>query len=591
MKYSDFMCLQLKNMGYTHCFTLTGGNIMHLIESASNYFEMVPVVNEVAAGIAVEYFNESNPDKKAFALVTAGPGLTNIITAISGAYLESRELLVIGGQVKVDDLSRGSLRQNGIQEIDGVSLTKSITNHCEVLEKPIISSELSRIILKGSKGRKGPVFIEVPLDVQAKNVDEKEFGQGVSKDGDVALSKITEKEFLKIVKSVNNSKRPVILLGGGVKRETVLAMESKLSKLNIPIQLTWNAADRIGSDHDLYFGRPNTWGQRYANVIIQQSDLLIAVGDRLGFQQSGFNWQEFIPNGKIIHIDIDESELNKGHPATDQKIKCDANDFIEKFVDSKIQSSNFNDWVSHCRLIKKELPLNESWHNPIKNDYILSYDLCEGLSDISSDSDIIIPCSSGGAYTSMMQVFEQKKGQTIISNKALASMGYGLSGAIGCAIANPEKRVILTEGDGGFSQNLQELAIVDYHRLNLKIFLFENSGYASIRMTQKNYFNGKYVGCDNNTGLGFPDWFKLFDAYNIKSHEINSKDFVNNEIFLDYFNSDSPVAFIVRIDPEQTYLPKIASKVAKEGGMVSNPLHIMSPELDDKVKSKLIKYI
>ncbi len=591
MKYSDFMCLQLKNMGYTHCFTLTGGNIMHLIESASNYFEMVPVVNEVAAGIAVEYFNESNPDKKAFALVTAGPGLTNIITAISGAYLESRELLVIGGQVKVSDLSHGKVRQNGIQEVDGIALTKPITNHCEVLTAPINSRDFSKIIQKGSSGRAGPVFIEAPLDVQAKDIDEKEFDQGVVDLSNSDLPKITDDDLDKVIKSISDSKRPVILLGGGVSRTVAAKIEDKLIKLNIPVQLTWNAADRIGSDHGLYFGRPNTWGQRYANIIIQQSDLLIAVGTRLGLQQSGFNWQEFIPSGKIIHVDIDEKELNKGHPITDQKIKCDANDFIEKVVNSRVDGGDFNEWVEHCRLIRKELPLNEKQHNKIRDGYILSHDLCESLSEISGNNDIMIPCSSGGSFTSMMQIFEQKKGQTIVSDKALASMGYGLSGAIGCAIANPQKRVILTEGDGGFSQNLQELAIVDYHKLNLKIFLFENSGYASIRMTQKNYFKGKYVGCDNNTGLGFPDWFKIFDAYNIKSHEIKSKDFTKDAKILDAFNAEGPAAFIVRTDPEQTYLPKIASKVAKDGGMVSNPLHAMSPDLDDQLKSKLIKYI
>lgn len=589
MKYSDFICKQLQKMGYTHCFTLTGGNIMHLIESASNYFEIIPVVNEVAAGIGAEYFNESSSKSKAFALVTAGPGLTNIITAISGAFLESRELLVIGGQVKVSDLSNGELRQKGIQEIDGVSLTKSITNFSTLLTQPISSYILSSYINQGKINRNGPVFLEIPLDVQAKNIDENSFDNGL-----INLKKedIIKNDDLQIVNNlIFKSKRPIILIGGGVRRDIFNKIYPKLDSLNIPIMTTWNGLDRIGSEHDLHFGRPNIWGQRYSNIILQQSDLLIAVGTRLGIQQTGFNWQDFLPNGKIIHIDCDQRELNKKTSNADVKINVDANDFIEKIFNLPIKNNQFEEWLGFCKIIKQSLPLNEKDSNITNKNFISPYSFCQKLSQISKKEDIIIPCSSGGAYTSMMQSFDQKKGQIIISNKALASMGYGLSGAIGCAIANPKKRVILTEGDGGFAQNLQELATVDYHQLNLKIFLFENSGYASIRMTQKNYFNGKYVGCDDKTGLGFPNWQKLFDSYSINSLEINSEEFIEDNNFMKLFETKQPTAFIVKIDPEQTYFPKISSKVTKDGSMASNPLHIMHPDLKNDLKTKLFKYI
>ena len=591
MKYSDFICKQLKKMGYTHCFTLTGGNIMHLIESASNYFEIIPVVNEVAAGIGAEYFNESSNKKngKAFALVTAGPGLTNIITAITGAFLESRELLVIGGQVKISDLSNGQLRQKGIQEIDGVNLTKSVANFSVLLTETISSHELSSHINKGNIGRKGPVFLEIPLDLQARNIEESEFDNGIEKS--VKTLFVRDDIFSNVVSKVSSSMRPVILVGGGVDRDSLSLHYNKISQLGIPIMTTWNGADRIGCDHELYFGRPNIWGQRYANVILQQTDLLIAIGTRLGLQQTGFNWQEFVTKGEIIHVDYDLSELDKEYSNADIKIQADANEFLIRLFNSDLGAKDYREWTEFCNIVKESLPVNEAQANKTGSEYISPYAFCSKLSGVCSNTDIVIPCSSGGAYTSMMQAFDQKKGQIIISNKALASMGYGLSGAIGASISYPDRKVILTEGDGGFSQNLQELATVNYHKLNLKIFLFDNSGYASIRMTQKNYFNGKYVGCDNKTGLGFPNWEMLFSSYSIESYTIDSDNFLKDQKFLELFNSNKPVAFVVKIDPEQTYFPKISSRVKEDGSMVSNPLHIMSPELDVNIQKKLFKYI
>jgi len=592
MKYSDFFCQILKDKGYTHCFTVTGGNIMHIIGSASNYFEIVPVVNEVAAGIAVEYFNEIQNQKKAFALVTAGPGLTNIITACAGAFLESRDLLIIGGQVKVSDLKNNpNLRQRGIQEINGVELTKSITKLSIRMDNPFSKSDIEKIINFGATPKKGPIFIEIPLDVSAKNIDENLLPSIDLPDiikNNQANSDINA-IFDDIEKILSQSLRPLILIGAGVARNVAEKIYSKFSNLNIPITTTWNAADRISSNHPLYFGRPNNWGQRYSNIILQQSDLLIAIGTRLGIQQTGFNWQEFVPNGKIIQVDCDHHELEKSHPKIDMAVCTDANNFLEKILDFKTKARV--EWVNFCNDVKSAIPLNEKQSNKNDINFISPFSFVEILSDIVNKTDIIIPCSSGGAFTVMMQCFKQKRGQKIVTNKALASMGYGLSGAIGASIANPDKRTILVEGDGGFAQNLQEIATVVANNLNLKIFIFENSGYASIRMTQKNYFNGKYVGCDTNTGLGFPDWFKLFDAYGVEAIEIKNEDFIYDKKFIELFNNNKCTAFIVRIDPEQTYFPKIASRLKPDGNMESNPLHLMSPELEPELAKKVFKYI
>ena len=586
MKYSDCIAEWLRDLGYTHCFYVAGGNIMHLLESFSRQLDCRAVINEVAAGIAAEYFNETSPNGRALALVTAGPGLTNIVTAMAGAYLESRELLVIGGQVKTADLSRGMLRQRGIQEIDGVSIVRSVSVLSELIDKPLSLRDFSRKVLRSRQDRKGPVFLEFPLDVQAKLVSFRPeyIDNLVCPDRPL----ISDLEFDALLSRINDSKRPLILLGGGVSRECVKSVLDGLVQLGIPIATTWNAADRIDADHLLYMGRPNTWGQRSANLVLQQADLLIVLGSRLGMQQTGFNWRGFVPHGVVIQIDIDAAELEKGHPKIEIGICADANDVLVRLSRST-PTVDYSEWLSYSRSIRSAIPLVEPI-NQTRPEYISPYCFVDALSDLCGSDDVVIPCSSGGAFTVMMQTFRQKDGQTIVTNKGLASMGYGLSGAIGAAFANPSRRTVLVEGDGGFAQNLQEIGTVAINRLNLKIFVFDDSGYASIRMTQRNYFAGRYVGCDRETGLGLPDWERLFSAWNLPVLRI-ADGYESDSEFLALFDSDEAAAFIVSIDPEQTYFPKITSRITETGEMESNPLHLMSPSLPEDVFANLSKYL
>ena len=584
MKYSDQIADWLIQLGYTHCFYVGGGNIMHLIESLSKKLTCVPVINEVAAGIAAEYFNETSNGTKALALVTAGPGLTNIVTAVAGAYLESRELLVIGGQVKTADLARGALRQRGIQEIDGVSIVRPITVKSVLVEEPISFEEFKSIVRHDGIYRPGPVFIEIPIDIQARVVEAEVPGANVL---EVRLPRISIDVIAGVATKINEAKRPAILLGGGINRRTAKHLKDKLSQLSIPILTTWNAADRIPSDQTNYMGRPNTWGQRSANLVMQQADLLIAVGTRLGMQQTGFNWQKFIPNGGVIQVDIDKAELEKGHPKIDLGLFGDANQFLEDLLDQKIDGHS--DWLNYARSIRDAIPLVEDV-NKTANGFLSPYRFAQMLSSVCTDTDVVIPCSSGGAFTIMMQTFEQKGDQKIVTNKGLASMGYGLSGAIGAAVANPSSRTVLVEGDGGFSQNLQEIGTAAINELNLKVFIFDDSGYASIRATQRNYFGGSYVGCDRSTGLGLPNWEKLFAAWDVPVMRLN-KDFSEDEKFKDMFDREGLAAFIVSVDPEQTYFPKITSRITENGSMESNPLHKMTPDLAEEQYLKVARYL
>jgi acetolactate synthase-1/2/3 large subunit len=583
VNYGDQICDLLVELNYTHCFYVAGGNIMHILNSASKKFICIPTVHEVSAGIAAEFFNEANRESqsRAFVLVTAGPGLTNVITAIAGAYLESRELLVIGGQVKTGDLKDKSLRQNGIQEIDGVALVESITIRRLQIKSPVEIDQVRKLIEIAPGIRKGPIFIEFCLDVQAGPELNSEFLY--KRDNPVEL----DRDFSEFFERFPKYKRPVLLLGGGVSREFTSNNKSALESLPFPVMTTWNAADRIDSRLRNYMGRPNTWGQRYANVILQQADLIIAAGSRLGLQQTGFNWQNFGCLADIVHVELDFAELNRTNLSTKFKYQSDANHFLSEFLKLP-QEGLYEEWMAFCKLVKSALPLSEplnSRHDGFWN----PYEFMALLSDTLLASDSIIPSSSGGAETVTMQALRQIDGNTIITDKGLASMGYGLAGAIGAACKSGS-RVIHIEGDGGFAQNLQELGTVVKNNLQIKTFIFCNSGYASIRMTQKSYFNGNYVGCDERTGLGLPNWELLFGAYGIPVTTVEPTSEFTPQT-LELMNDPHPHAFLIPIHPEQTYYPKITSKVMPNGKMESNPLHLMTPELPPNVAAQVYRYL
>jgi acetolactate synthase-1/2/3 large subunit len=583
-KHADQVCDWLVELGYTHCFFVAGGNIMHLLDGARTRFKCIPVVHEVSAGIAAEYFNESGAQGKAFALVTAGPGVSNIITAMGGAWLESRELLVLAGQVKSEDLATEGIRQRGIQEIDGVGLARPVAKVAFQVVEPISRDHLATLVHEGKTGRPGPVFLEFCLDVQgAPPIAHSTSGIVTPRENRTA----SPDEVSSVASLLASAQRPILLLGGGVSRDVMIKASHTLESAGIPCMTTWNGADRLDSSSRVYLGRPNTWGQRSANILLAQADVIIAIGTRLGLQQTGFNWQEFGKSAKVVQVDIDPAELRKGHPKVDHPVCADADDFLIRLIDQ--DHPTWDSWIQYAQRVRELLPLNDA-ANETRQGFISPYTFFEELSRLATSEDILIPCSSGGANSTAMQTIAQKSGQIIITDKGSASMGYGLAGAIGAALAWPNRRTFLFEGDGGFSQNLQELATVAVNQLPIKTFLFSNDGYGSIRMTQKNYFDGAYLGCDIETGLGFPDWHKLFGAYEIESVTIDENWSTSSHVMA-MLKRDSPAAFIVPIDPLQTYWPKITSRVLPDGRMESNPLHQMSPNLSEDLLKQVGVYL
>jgi acetolactate synthase-1/2/3 large subunit len=587
-KYSDQFVEWLYDAGYTHCFFVPGGNVMHLIESASRKFICVSFIHEIGCTIAAEYFNETGTGpNKAFVLVTAGPGLTNTITGIASAWVEGRELLIVGGQAKSSELSGNKYRQIGFQEFDGISLCKSITKESFLINKQVKQSEILRLIELSSAERKGPVFLEFCLDVSMLPADRK---LNDRKEIKTKISQFEILEISKIISLLNKSSRPILLIGGETPRNYDLI---DFKQIGIPIATTFNGADRVGIEYEYYAGRPNWYGSRWSNLLLQQADLIIAVGARLGLMQVGYNWKNFAPNAQIVQVFSDEIEMSKNFPRVDLKIVSRSEVFLDQLKQKLqfLEIERFEEWRRFVVELRTELAFPETVNfsrpgfiEPLR----FVFDL---VNTLTNSNDIIIPCSSGEAsYVGPMRMMLNKEGQLIVTNNAMASMGYGLSGAIGASLANLEKRVFLFEGDGGFAQNLQELSTVKTNNLNIKIFLMNNGGYMSIKQNQKNAFNGNYIGCDSASGLDMPDWEFIAKGFGINYFKLDQLS-VNSSDFQSALKLKEAIFFDVQVDPEQTYYPKITSVKRSDGQMESNPIHIMEPLLTEIQEKKYIKYI
>ena len=591
-KYSDDFMDWIKEAGFTHCFFVAGGNAMHLIESASSRFKCTPFINEIGAGIAAESFNEiCVEEERAFVLVTAGPGLTNLTTAVASTWVDRRELLVIGGQAKSTNLSRGLIRQVGFQEIDGVAILKPITKAAVLVDHQIGREELWSYIDKSKCYEKGPVFLEVCLDISMQQTSPKLIVTTSKSTREKKTTQPTISATQEVIEKLTSARRPLVLIGGGVNRNSCASQLNKIRTLGVPIATTFNGADRVGFDYEYFAGRPNWYGSRWANLIIQQTDLIIAIGARLGLMETGYNWEQFAPKAHIIQVEMELNEISKGHPRIDQGINMDPNVFLSSFGKSldEISKLDISDWQALVQEIKSKFVISES-SNIARDGYVEYASFVQNVTSKLDTSDSVNPCSSGGNFESFGKVMMNKTGQKWVTSPGLASMGFGLSGGIGMALAFPNRRTIVFEGDGGLAQNLQEFGVVRSNDLNIKIFVADNGNYGSIKAHQKSAFKNHYIGCDKETGLWLPDWELIAEAFDISSMTISSNDYESEE-FLDLFNSNKPGIFVIKVDPDQVIYPKIISTRNSQGEVVSNPLHLMEPPLGQDLMAQLCPHL
>jgi len=594
IKLSDYVFQFVASLKVKHVFLLPGGGCMHLVDSLGRRsdLEYICCLHEQAAAIAAEAYGQYT-NNIGVALVTTGPGSTNAITGVAGAWIDSTPVLIISGQVKRPDMiGETGVRQMGNQEIEIVSIVRPITKYTiTILEPESIRYHLEKAVYLARTGRPGPVWIDIPLDVQATMVDEPKL-QGfehlelASKKNKKELERSVEKT----IQLFNESQRPVILAGNGIRLSGALKdFLDLIEHLKIPVLTTWKAIDFLPENHELFFGRPGSIGQRGANFIQQNSDFIVTVGARLDLPQVGYNYQNFARAAKKVIVDIDFTEIKKLKMDIDVSICSDARDFIKELLRKK-DKFIFKDrskWISCCREWKSKYPvvLPQYWE---QKEYVNTYILIDVLSELMEEDDVLVPGSSGGCSEITMQAFKVKKGQRIFNTPGLGAMGFGLPASIGACLASGKKRTVSIIGDGGLQHNIQDLETMARLKLPVKIFILNNNGYASIKNMQKNYFNGHLVGCDPSSGLTLPDTCKVASAYGLKNTRILNHTGLKERV-KEVLETEGPFICEVMVDPQLVTAPRLSSEVRSDGSIVSKPLEDLWPFLDrEEFKANMI---
>ncbi len=584
IKLSDYVIKFLEKTGAKHMFMLPGGGAMHLNDSIgkSQIIEYVPCLHEQACAIAAEAYARVT-NNIGLLMVTTGPGGTNAITGVAGAYIESTPMFVVSGQVKRLDMINGQgIRQQGMQEVDIISIVKPITKYAALVDDPkLIRYHLEKALYEAKHGRQGPVWIDIPLDVQATMIDEDNL---VGYEPFIIDSKSNlEKTVLEIIRILNNSERPVILAGNGIRLSDGIEEFNKLVEvLNVPVLTTWNGIDLIAEENDLYFGRPGGLGHRYANFIQQNSDFFLSIGARLNLLQTGYNFDGFARAATKIMVDIDCNELQKINVRPDIPVCADAKAFIEMLLKhkDKIRTKDRSSWFAYAKKMKSKYPIVKKEYREQK-ELVNTYYLIETISKYMTNDDIYVSGSSGSCIDISMQTFKVKKGQRVFCTKGLASMGFGLPATIGACLASGGKKTVGVNGDGGFNMNIQELQTIKRLNLPIKMFVLCNNGYGAIKATQTNLFNGYLVACDETSNLVLPKISNIAAAYGLKTEIINNNDELEEKV-KNILSSEEPVIVEVHTPISLTAFPKQVSYKRKDGQMESKPLEFMNPPLSDK---------
>ena len=591
MKLADYVMSFLAEKGVKTVFMLPGGGCMHLVDSLGRNKDLdyVCCLHEQAAAIAAESYAQ-HTNNIGVALVTTGPGGTNTITGVSAAWIDSTPVIFISGQVKRSDLMGCSgVRQMGPQEVNIVPIVQSITKYATTVTEPQkIKSILEEAYYLATTGRKGPVWIDIPLDVQATEIDVDTLVEFVVQKEDDTLD---EELINKTKVSLEKAKRPLILAGNGIKLAGASEVLEKLVKqLNIPFLLTWKSIDMVDYDNDNYFGCPGGMGHRYANFILQNCDCLLILGSRLDCSLTAFNHENFAPRARKIMVDIDETEINKMKMPLEVKFVADVKAVLLELTKQEynISLAEKEDWLKYCQTMKNKYPVVlPEYHQ--EQEYINTYLFVEELCKQLDENDVIVPESSGGAGEITYQALKVKKGQKIKNAAGLGSMGFGLPYALGACIANDKKRTILINGDGAFQLNIQELATIVQQNLPIKIFIWNNSGYASIMGTQRNFFEGNYVASNNDSKLYLPDIVAVAKAYGLKTFKLDAISEIE-ETIKNVLNTEGTVLCEVKVSPTQITSPRVQAMKLPNGNMISKPLEDMWPYLpEDEVKGNMIK--
>lgn len=586
IKVAKYISEFLVAHGINDCFMVTGGGAMHLDDAIGHQEGMHCIFNhhEQGCSIAAEAYTRYS-GRLAAVCVTSGPGGTNAITGVMGGWLDSVPMLVLSGQVKRETTTWAcpelNLRQLGDQEFDIVNSVSNMTKYAVMVTNPQeIAYHLEKALYLATENRGGPVWLDIPLDVQGAMIETDEL---VHFDADIErvwkLPTVNNGIADAILEKIRTAKAPLILVGTGVRlsgaEEELLKL---LDKLKIPVVTAWNANDAVAHDSPYFAGMPGTVGTRPGNFAVQNCDLLLSLGCRLNIRMIGYNHFDFAKNAYKIIVDIDPRELAKPTIRPDMPVNADVKQLIGSLLEADYTPENKHiGWLKWCRELVNRYPAAMSeYHSddmPI-NPYIFM----DKLSDKLDAADKII-CGNGSACVMTFQALKVKQGQRMFTNSGCAAMGYGLPAALGVAVADNSKRTICIDGDGSIMMNIQELASIVYNKLNVKIMLLNNNGYHSIRQTQTNLFEPPFIGIDGDSGICFPDFQLLAQAFGLKYFTLNS-DRNCDSVLEEALNCSGPCICEVVVDHKQNFAPKSSSKVLPDGRIVSPSLDDMAPFLE-----------
>ena len=585
MKLSDYVAQRVVELGVKHVFMVTGGGAMHLNHSLGTNKNLECIFNhhEQACAIAAEAYYRVN-NELPLVNVTSGPGGTNAITGVYGAFVDSIGMVVLSGQVKWETTVRSTglpLRQYGDQELDIEELVRPVTKYCHMVTDPkSIKYHLEKAFYLAKSGRPGPCWLDIPLDVQGAQINPEELvGFDPAELSESWRNVDIEKISNEILKKIHEAKRPVILVGSGVRLSGEYQAFLKLvEKLNIPVVTAWNVHDAIWDAHPNYAGRPGTVGDRGGNFVTQNADLLLVLGSRLNIRQVSYNWKSFAREAYKIWIDIDELELKKPTVTPQMPVHADLKDLIPALLACKYEGATeaHRIWMEWSKERQRRFPivLPEYWDNEKVNPYCFMQSLFEQL-----EPGQIVVSGNGSACVTSFQAAEIKPDQRLWTNSGCATMGYDLPAAIGVHKASGGKSIVCLAGDGSIMMNLQELQTIAGNQYPIKIFVLNNSGYVSIFQTHRNFFNGVEVGGGPKSGVTFPSFEKISAAFDMPYIKVESHDQMKEAIAKTMATSGPCICEIV-IDEHVSFAPKLGAKQHPDGRITSPPLEDLSPFLD-----------
>lgn len=582
IKVSDFIAQELVKLGVKHIFMISGGGAMHLNDSLGKHSGLEYICNhhEQASAIAAEGYARVG-QKLAVVNVTTGPGGVNALNGVFGQWSDSVPALYISGQVKFETTMQScpelKLRQLGDQEVDIISMVKPITKYAKMLTDP---NEVKKVLYEAieatTSGRPGPAWIDIPINVQGALIDEKKLTPFESKKNPQPEISSEIKQLFEMLKS---HERPVIVAGHGI---TISSSKKDFlefaQKLQVPVLGTFNGFDVLEDEHPQFIGRIGTIGQRAGNFALQNADLILFLGTRNNIRQVSYNWQMFGRDAKKIAVDIDCEELKKPTLQLDLAICADLKDFFKAAKKHDEKLPDFHAWLDWCKERKEKFNPQKNPEYLKKGELINPYQFILELTKTLPEKSVMV-AGNGTACVSLFQAGLVKKDQRIFWNSGNASMGYDLPAAIGACFANDKKDVICLAGDGSIMMNLQELQTVKHYNLPLKIFVLNNSGYSSIRQTQKNFFGEKFVACSENSGVSVPDFTRIATAFGIPAFSIRDDKNLAEQIS-EIITRPGPLLCEVMLEHDYIFQPKLSSEKLPDGRMISKPLEDMYPFLD-----------